>query len=110
MKTTEPNIKILIARSIGGACVVLTTNSSWIAHDCDSISCSCDDIGIDEPQADVDGPFFLWEGAGKLMSNDTPDGYEPPEPDYIGTIRLITREELPELLEMAPPPEPEINS
>ncbi len=102
--TSQQDIKILIARSISGTCVVLTTNSSWIACDCENISCSCDDIGIDEPQADVVGAFFLWEGSGKLISNSTPDGYyEPPEPDYTGIIRPVTLEELPGLLAMTSP-------
>jgi hypothetical protein len=95
--------RILIAVPIYGGGHVVATDSGWAAFECDDISTGCDDLGIEHP---TKPGIYLWEGTLKIVAHQTHDGWEPTT-EYDGACRVPALEELPGLLEMAPPPVPE---
>lgn len=100
MKTSSGPIRALIAVGAGGTAVVLSHDSPWLESDIENVNDHCDDIGIESP----DGVgLWLWEGSGKLVSQNGLDGMDPPSPEYTGRCRRVEPHELAELLAMEAP-------
>lgn len=103
--TTAEAARALLAVGLNNTVIVIATDSLWLAMETEQISDSADDLGIDTLDLAGHSGIWLWEGR---LSNDvrySGDTYEP-ETSYDGMLRVPSFGELPDLLMMTPPEDP----
>ncbi len=94
--------RALIGTVISGSPVVLATDQSQVAFDCESVTHGVDDIGLARDEDFPTPGLYLWEGVSRLEWPDTLEGGGP-EIVYRGTVRPVLPEEVAALYAMTPP-------